>query len=108
MNVSKDGFIRYRARKQDRDLCPLKAQCCPNQPARKVLRYVHEAARDVARDIRKTDAYMTSFIQRKVEMLFAHPKQYIGLRMMQLRERKGATEQFQLAATAQNLQNWPN
>ena len=68
------------------------------------MRAVHEAARDVAREIRKTDAYMTSFIQRrKVEMLFAHLKRYIGLRMMRLRGPKGATEQFQLAATAQNL-----
>ena len=103
-NVSKDGLIRYRARKQDCDACHLKAQCCPTQPARKVLRSVHEAARDVARDIRKTDAYMTSFIQRrKVEMLFAHLKRYIGLRMMRLRGPKGANEQFHLAATAQNL-----
>lgn len=68
------------------------------------MRSVHEAARDVAREIRKTDAYVTSFIQRrKVEMLFAHLKRYIGLRMMRLRGPKGATEQFQLAATAQNL-----
>ena len=103
-NVSKDGLIRYRARKQDCETCHLKAQCCPTQPARKVLRSVHEAARDIARDIRKTDAYMTSFMQRrKVEMLFAHLKRYIGLRMMRLRGPKGATEQFQLAATAQNL-----
>jgi transposase len=103
-NVSKDGLIRYRARMQDYDTCHLKAQCCPTQPAREVLRSVHEAARDIARDIRKTDAYMTSFMQRlKVEMLFAHLKRYIGLRMMRLRGPKGATEQFQIAATAQNL-----
>ncbi|MEM9240735.1 MAG: IS1182 family transposase [Pseudomonadota bacterium] len=103
-NVSKDGLIRYRARKQDCDACALKAQCCPTQPARKVLRSVHEAARDIARDIRKTDAYMTSFIQRrKVEMLFAHLKRYIGVPEMRLRGPKGAYEQFQLAATAQNL-----
>lgn len=68
------------------------------------MRLVHEAARDVARDIRKTDAYMTSFIQRrKVEMLFAHLKRCIGVPMMQLRGPKGAYKQFQLAATAQNL-----
>ena len=73
------------------------------------MRSMHEAARDVARDIRKTDAYMTSFIQRrKVEMLFAHLKRYVGLRMMRLRGSKGATEQFQLAATAQNLRKLAN
>ena len=103
-NVSKDGLIRYRARKQDCDTCHPKAHCCPTQPAKKVPRSVHEAARDIARDIRKTDAYMTSFMQRrKVEMPFAHLKRYIGLRMMRLRGPKGATEQFQPAAAAQNL-----
>ncbi len=103
-NVRKDGLIRYRASKKDCDGCALKAQCCPTQPARKVLRSVHEAARNIARDIRKTDAYITSFIQRrKVKMLFAHLKRYIGLGMMRLRGPKGATEQFQHAATAQNL-----
>jgi transposase len=104
VNGGKDGFIKYRASKHDCDACPLKQKCCPTQPARNVLRSIHEAARDVARDIRKTDAYMTSFIQRrKVEMLFAHLKRYIGLRMMRLRGPKGANEQFHLAATAQNL-----
>ncbi len=103
-NGGKDGFIRYRASKHDCDACPLKPQCCPGDPGRRVMRSVHEAARDVARDIRKTDAYMTSFIQRrKVEMLFAHLKRYIGVPMMRLRGPKGAYEQFQLAATAQNL-----
>ncbi len=69
-----------------------------------MLRSIREAARDVARNIRKTDAYMTSFIQRrKVEMLFAHLKRYIGVPVMRLRGPKGAYEQFQFAAIAQNL-----
>ena len=103
-NGGKDGFIRYRASKHDCDACPLKPQCCPGDPGRRLMRSVHEAARDVARDIRKTDAYMTSFIERrKVEMLFAHLKRYIGVATMRLRGPKGAYEQFQLAATAQNL-----
>jgi hypothetical protein len=42
-------------------------------PARKIPRSVHEAARDKARAIAKTDAYTASRRQRKrVEMLFAH------------------------------------
>ncbi|SMY10413.1 transposase [Flavimaricola marinus] len=103
-NGGKDGFIRYRASKHDCDACPLKPQCCPKDNGRRLMRSVHEASRDVARDIRKTDAYVTSFIQRrKVEMLFAHLKRYIGIATMRLRGPKGAYEQFQLAATAQNL-----
>ncbi|MCK6105997.1 hypothetical protein, partial [Brevundimonas sp. EYE_349] len=42
-------------------------------PARKVTRSIHEDARDVARDIARADAYVTSRRERKkVEMLFAH------------------------------------
>jgi hypothetical protein len=52
-NGSKDGFIRYRSSKQDCDACPLKTQCCPKDHGRRLMRSVHKAARDVARDIRK-------------------------------------------------------
>ena len=104
LNAGKDGTIRYRASKHDCQACALKYKCCPTQPARKVTRSVHEAARNIARQIRETDAYMTSFMQRRrVEMLFAHLKRYIGMSMMRLRGPNGAREQFQLAATAQNL-----
>ncbi len=68
------------------------------------MRSVHEAAQDIVRNIRKTDAYMISLIQRrKIEKLFAHLKRYIGMRMKRLRGPKGANEQFELVATAQNL-----
>lgn len=103
-NIPKDGIIKYRASKHDCSACSLKEKCCPGQPARAVTRSIHEAARDIARNIRETDAYLVSFIERrKVEMLFAHLKRYIGVSMMRLRGPSGATEQFQLAATAQNL-----
>jgi hypothetical protein len=53
-------------------------------PARKIARSVHEAARDKARAIAKTQAYVVSRReQKRVEMRFAHL--------------------FLLAATAQNL-----
>jgi len=67
--VDKAGMLRYRASKFDCDACHLKPQCCPNEPARKILRSIHEGARDMARAIAKTDAYVTSRRERKkVEM----------------------------------------
>jgi hypothetical protein len=63
--VSKDNLIRYRASKHDCDTCPMNPRCCPNAPARKVLRSTHEGARDLARDIANTDAYLTSRRERK-------------------------------------------
>lgn len=99
-----NGMMRYRASKLDCDACALKPSCCPKEPARKVLRSIHEGARDMARDIAKTDAYQTSRYQRKkVEMLFAHLKRILKLDRLRLRGPYGARDEFHLAAIAQNL-----
>ena len=99
-----DDTYRYRASKIDCDACPLKPRCCPNTPARKVTRSIHEGARDVARDIARTDAYVVSRRERKkVEMLFAHLKRILRLDRLRLRGPCGARDEFLLAATAQNL-----
>jgi transposase len=102
--VLKDNTVRYRASKRDCDACPLKPRCCPNAPARKVPRSIHEAARDRARAIAKTEAYIVSRRERKkVEMLFAHLKRILRLDRLRLRGPSGARDEFLLAATAQNL-----
>ena len=102
--VDEDGMMRYRASKLDCEACPLKPQCCPNAPARKIPRSIHEGARDMARDIAKTEAYMTSRRERKkIEMLFAHLKRILKLDRLRLRGPNGARDEFHLAATAQNL-----
>jgi hypothetical protein len=102
--VPPDDTYRYRASKGDCDACTLKPRCCPNTPARKVTRSIHEGARDFARDIAKTDAYVTSRRERKkVEMLFAHLKRILKLDRLRLRGPCGARDEFLLAATAQNL-----
>src|ERR1700730_17120616 len=49
--VDRNGMMRYRASKRDCQGCSLKPQCCPNAPARKIPRSIHEGARDMARDI---------------------------------------------------------
>jgi hypothetical protein len=102
--VNDGATLLYRASKQDCDACELKPRCCPNTPARKVPRSIHEAARDKARAIAKTDAYLTSRRERKkVEMLFAHLKRILRLGRLRLRGPCGARDEFLLAATAQNL-----
>ena len=66
----------------DCDICPLKATCCPNEPARKVTRSIHEAARDHAGEtIAQTEAYLRTprRERKKVEMLFAHLKRILKL-----------------------------
>jgi transposase len=102
--VPKDNLLRYRASKLDCDICPIKPRCCPNARPRKLLRSIHEGARDFAREIAKTEAYQTSRHQRKkVEMLFAHLKRILKLDRLRLRGPCGARDEFHLAATAQNL-----
>ena len=102
--VDEDGMMRYRASKLDCDACALKPWCCPNTPARKIPRSIHEGARDMARDIATTDAYVISRRERKkVEMLFAHLKRILKLDRLRLRGPNGARDEFHLAATAQNL-----
>jgi len=102
--VDENGLMRYRASKLDCDACGLKSRCCPNAPARKILRSIHEGARDLARDIAASDAYVTSRRQRKkVEMLFAHLKRILKLDRLRLRGPNGAKDEFLLAAAAQNL-----
>jgi len=102
--IVNDNQLMYRASKYDCDACALKPRCCPKEPARKVPRSIHEGARDMARDIAKTDAYRTSRRERKkVEMLFAHLKRILRLDRLRLRGPCGAHDEFLLAATAQNL-----
>jgi len=102
--VDKDGFRKYRARQSDCGACALKQQCCPGQPYRRVLRSVHEDAREVARAVNATPDFEQSRRDRKkVEMLFAHLKRILKLDRLRLRGPSGAHDEFTLAAAAQNL-----
>ena len=95
---------RYRASQLDCHDCALKPQCCPNMLGRKIDRSPFEPARDVARALADTDAYRQSRKDRKkVEMLFAHLKRILRLDRLRLRGPKGASDEFLLAATVQNL-----
>jgi hypothetical protein len=99
-----DGLYKYRARKSDCDGCDLRQRCRTGDAGRKLLRSIHEGARDLARDLSLTDAYLTSRRERKkVEMLFAHLKRILKLDRLRLRGPNGAKDEFLLAATAQNL-----
>lgn len=104
-NEPKDtSFIKYGAAKADCEACQLKQRCCPKGTPRRVLRSQHEGARQMARDIAKTEEYAISCkLWKKVEMLFAHLKRILGLRRLRLRGPWGANDEFLLAATAQNL-----
>lgn len=94
-----DETIRNRAAKSDCGACELKVRRRPKTPARHVTRSIHEGARDLSRDLAKTDAFIASRrARRKVEMLCAHMKKIIGLNRLRLRGPNGAMDEFTLAA----------
>ena len=76
--VKDSATLLYRASKHGCDACELKPRCCPKMPTRKVPRSIYENARNFARDIAKTETYVTSRRERKkIEMLFAHLKRIL-------------------------------
>jgi Transposase DDE domain len=72
--------------------------------SRRIVRYINEDARDLARRKMKTKAFFRSRNQRKkVEMRFAHLKTHHRFERLRLRGLSGARDEFHLAAIAQNL-----
>jgi hypothetical protein len=68
-------------------------------PFRRVPRSIYEEARDVARELAKTEAFERSRRDRKrVEMLFAHLKRILRLGRLRLRGPRGAQFDFTLTA----------
>jgi hypothetical protein len=103
-HITKANTIIYHASQAACSKCPMKPRCCPHAPRRKIARSIYESARDVAREVAKTDAYERSRKERKkVEILFAHLKRVLKLTRLRLRGLSGARDEFLLAAAAQNL-----
>lgn len=93
----------YRPKTRDCTDCPQK-QACTRGTYRKLSVSWHEDARQTVRDLAKTGEYQRSKRQRyKVERLFGELKIRINLRRLRLRRLRGASEQFLMAATAQNI-----
>ena len=115
--LTRDEFAYDRARDcfvcpEGHNLRPSASACrhCPRKPdctdgsTRTLVRLVDEDAQQSVRDLASTAAYAVARARRKkVEMLFAHLKRHLKLRRLRLRGLAGATEEFLLAATAQNL-----
>ncbi len=102
--VHEGRTLLYRASKFNCDACPLKRECCPMAPSRKVPRDIDEDVRDHVRALAKSEAFETSRRERKkVEMAFAHMKRIFKLDRLRLRGLSGARDEVLLTATAQNL-----
>jgi transposase len=93
----------YQTTEADCRGCPRKKQCTP-APSRRLFVHGHEPARQVARALVGTPAYEHSRRARyRIEALFAELKQRMRLQRVRLRRLWNVSEQFLLAATAQNV-----
>jgi hypothetical protein len=72
--VNDDAMLLYRASNHDCEGCALKTKCCPNSPARKVPRSIHQGARDMARVIAKSWEGQTS--RRRTKQSDANPSRH--------------------------------
>jgi Transposase DDE domain len=93
----------YRSTEAQCANCPQK-QRCTSGPYRRLFVHEHESARQTVRALSETPAYERSRRARyKIEALFAELKQRMRLHRVRLRRLWNVSEQFLLAATAQNL-----
>jgi transposase len=93
----------YRSTEAQCQGCPQKKSCTRGS-YRRLFVHWQEPARQAVRALAGTPDYKRSQRARyKVEALFAELKQQIKLRRARLRKLWNVAEQFQLAATAQNL-----
>jgi hypothetical protein len=63
--VNDGETLLYMASMRDCRSCLLKTQCCPKAPFRRVPRSIYEEARDVARELAKTEVFERSRRDRK-------------------------------------------
>jgi hypothetical protein len=93
----------FRATASDCKGCPVRPEC--TRGVKRTLSVpFDERARQEAMALRNTEAFQRSRRSRKmVEMLFAHMKQQYRFTRLKLRGIAGATEEFLLVATVQNL-----
>lgn len=95
--------VSYFPSRRDCAGCPIQPDCAPSG-ARTIQRVVDEDTRDRARAREGTPGFKrTQKLRLRVERLFADIKHGDGLRRLRLRGRRGADDQFTLAATARNL-----
>jgi len=95
--------VPYLASTKDCRACALKPRCTKGKK-RIVTRNLFEAEREHVRALKGTEAFARSARERrKIEMLFAHLKRNLNFRRLRLRGITGASDEFLLAATVQNL-----
>ena len=102
--VNDGATLLYRASKYDCDACELKPTLLSEDARPQGSAFNLRERPNVARDIAKTETYVTSRRERKkIEMLFAHLKRICRLNRLRLEALPVPQDGLLLAATVQNL-----
>jgi hypothetical protein len=95
--------LKYIAKRSDCGQCPLKPHCTTGRE-RRISRDVNQEARDYVQGLMETDAYWQSALDRKkIEGLFGEAKRHLSMTRLRLRGLTGASDEFLLTATVQNI-----
>lgn len=101
-NRSSQGLV-YSSTPAQCHGCPQKSRCTPGL-SRRLFVHQEEAARETVRALAHTPGFDRARRTRyRIEALFAELKQQMRLRRVRLRRLWNVSEQFHLAAAAQNL-----
>lgn len=102
-STDKTRIHTYRATESDCKICPIRAGCTSGKKRSLSVPY-DDALRQKVIAMQETEVFQQSRrLRKKVEMLFAHMKQHFGFARLKLRGISGATEEFLMMATVQNL-----
>ncbi len=106
--VHDHNTIKYIAKRSDCARCPLKPQCTTGRE-RRISRDVNQQARDYTQALMQTEVYGTSRADRKkIETLFGEAKHILSMVRLRLQGLTGASDEFLLTATVQNLKRLAN
>ena len=102
-HITEADTIIFRSSQHDCAKCPLKPRCCPNTPMRKIARSFYERSREMARRSATPRPIASRARTERRSKCCSPPQRILKLDRLRLRGRRGARDEFLLAATAQNL-----
>lgn len=106
-SINKDGYIIYKADKNDCEKCPFKGQCTKTK-AKQILRHVWEGYKEMANDYRYRDDVKEIYKQRSthIERLYADGKMKHGLGKTYFRTKERVSRELTLLYACMNLKKF--
>ena len=106
-SITKDGYIIYKADKNDCSNCPFK-EMCTKMKSKQILRHVWEGYKEMANDYRYQDDVKEIYKQRSthIERLYADGKMKHGLGKTYFRTKERVSRELTLLYACMNLKKF--